>query len=564
MQHHSDKLVARRLTLLYSAALGTIALLAILGQLLVQELISRQRNDSSVINIAGRQRMLSQKLSKAALAASYWEGPDQRVARVEEMRTALLEWQRADAMLRGESAPQSNSPEVSALFAELEPARIAMVEACEFLLRQYESTGAEREGDHAALAALLQHEARFLDGMDRIVAQYESEARARVEGLQHVERALLAFTLLVLALEAAFVFRPAVRSIQETMRRYAQSEAGREQVTAQLETIFDSVPALILFLDREGGIIRVNKPGAELIGESMEKLRGSSVYQWFPEDAGRLREEDAWIFAHDSPRLGLLHFLRNTQGDVRWLRMNKVPYHDAAGSVTGTIMFAVDVSAHKRLEKRLMELQAEEERKLGYDLHDGLGQHLSGILYLSRRLENRLRGQDAPEAESAGEIVNLVKEAIETVRRMSQGLRPLGDEPRALVVALNDLTRRTQEITGIPCSFEESGTVLLFEADVAEHLFRIAQEAINNAIRHSSCQSIHVRLRQGDDATTLEVADDGIGMSAAALPKGRPAGRDADGLGLSIMEHRAELMGGAFSMESGPGGGTTVRCVLKV
>lgn len=552
--------VARRLTLLYCAALGCIALLAVLGQVVVQELISRQYSDSAVVNVAGRQRMLSQRIAKTALALRQSMVPAERAARREELSRALALWNSSHRALLGEEdgllGGVRNSPAITGMFAAIEPGRAGIAAACEALL-------ADTAHEAAEIEKILALEADYLVRMDEIVHQYELEARARVERLRDVERLLLALTLTVLGLEGLFVFRPAVRQIRETMRRYGASEAERELVTAELATILDTVPALILFHDREGRILRANKPGAEIIGEPLERLHGSSVYQWFPDDAERLREEDRWIFARNAPRTGLLHFLRNSQGDVRWLRMNKVPYHDLAGNVTAAITFAVDVSAHKRLEKRLMELRAVEERKLGYDLHDGLGQHLSGILYLSRRLENLLRGRAAAEAENAGEIVNLVKEAIETVRGLSQGLRPLGDDPRALALALTDLARRTREITGIDCSFVEKGTVLIFESDVAEHLFRIAQEAINNAIRHSGCRHIQVLLRQGDDQTSLEITDDGTGLDAAAWRRGRRIAQDPDGLGLSIMEHRAELMGATFAIEAAGGGGTTVRCALK-
>lgn len=551
---------ARRLTLLYCAALGTVALLSIIGQVFVQELISRQRTDSTVINVAGRQRMLSQRIAKASLAATQAGTSEEQERWETELADSLVLWRESHEVLI--SVPGENSLAIATMFDDLEPSRLGMLDACDRLMT------ALRE-DHPANAAsalqdLLTHETDFLARMDAIVFQYETEARDRVEGLRRIEGMLLGLTLTVLALEGLFVFRPAVNSIRRTMQRLAKSEVEREQIAAQLSTIFDSVPALILYHDREGKIIRVNKSGAEIIGESLYKLHGSSVYSWFPDDSQRFQQEDAWIYANGQARLGLLHYLRNSQGDVRWLRINKVPYRDHEQNVVGIIVFAVDVSAHKRLEKRLMELRADEQRRLGYDLHDGLGQHLSGILYLSRRMENRLRGQSAPEANDAVEIVNLVKQAIESVRDMSQGLRPLGDDPRALAEALAELARKTKDTTGIDCVFEESGRVLLFESDGADHLFRIAQEAVNNALRHSGCKRIRIRLTQGDEATTLEVTDDGNGMPASAWQGVRPTGRETEGLGLSIMEHRAELMGAGFSIEAGSGGGTVVRCTLKV
>jgi PAS domain S-box-containing protein len=560
-------LYIQRLTLRYCLALGTVALLAMGGQVLVQELISRQRADSSIINIAGRQRMLSQRITKAALAAARAETPDERSARTGELREALDLWTTSHEAITGTDAALhgngTNSATVVAMFAAMEPERAGMLAACEALLARL-SAGTPLSATDDALARLLANEPGFLDRMDAIVFQYEAEARARVERLRRVEWVLLSTTLVVLALEGLFIFRPAVASIRRTVARLVASEEDRAQMASELTTIFDTVPALILYHDREGRIIRVNKSGAEIIGESLYKLHLSSVYAWFPDDSRRYREEDDWIYENDQPRRDLLHYLRNSQGDVRWLRMNKAPYHDAEHRIIGIIVFAVDVTAHKRLENRLMGLRAEEQRRLGYDLHDGLGQHLSGILYLSRRLENRFRAKHAEDADSIGEIVRLVKESVTLVRSISKGLRPLNDDPHALAQALADLTAKTQESTGIACGFEEAGTVLLYDADVAENLFRIAQEAINNAVRHSGGTRIEVRLQQSDEETVLEVADNGKGLGATDWSHAHLRGQDPGGLGLGIMEHRAELMGGVLHVDSIPGTGTTIRCRLKV
>lgn len=558
----SQSFFPRRLTLLYILALGTVALLSIGGQVVVQELIGQQRADSTVINMAGRQRMLSQRIAKTALELQVSVTPET----VHELREALDLWEESHALLSsdeyGQGFAEKNSAVAREMYGEIEPARGAIAGAARALVSACES-GLKPGAD--AVAVVLQNEPVFLSGMDAIVGQYEAEATARVERLRRIEMLLITITLSVLTLEGLFIFRPAVRSIRRTFERLAASEEERETISAQLSDIFDSVPALILYHDREGRIIRVNRSGAEIIGESLYKLHGSSVYELFPGDTSRFREEDAWIYKHDQARLGLLHHIRNSQGDIRWLRMNKVPYHDRDQKVIGSIIFAVDVSAHKRLERRLMELRAEQERRLGYDLHDGLGQHLSGILYLSRRLENRLKGQATGEADNAGEIVNLVKESVETVRNMSKGLRPLGDEPTALSQALSELVSKTEESTGIPCLFKESGPVLMFEADVADHLYRIAQEALNNAVRHSGADRLSVRLTQGDEDTLLEVEDNGRGIPPSVWRRARSYGRDPEGLGLGIMEHRAELMGGRLEVvPRGEGSGTIVRCIVKV
>jgi len=560
-----EQIFAHRLTILYVLALGTVAILCIAGQILIQQMIGQQRADSTVINVAGRQRMLSQQISKAALALQIADSAEAQEARRKELGDALALWRLShDALTERDGAlgiHGENSEDVRQMFAALEEARAALAEAGEALsLREVQGTPAFGE----ALSAILAYEATFLLAMDAIVFQYEREATARVDRLRQAEWILLCITLVVLLLEALFIFRPVVKSIRRAFAQLAAAETQRAAMAAELSAIFDSVPALILYHDKEGKIIRVNRSGAEIIGESLYKLHGSSVYELFPGDTSRFEEEDAWIYAQDTPRLGLLHAIRNSQGDIRWLRMNKVPYRDLKQQVIGIIIFAVDVSAHKRLERRLMELRANEERRLGYDLHDGLGQHLSGILYLGRRLENRLRNKGIEEADNAGEVVKLVKESVEMVRTLSKGLSPLGDEPEALSRALAELATKTRDTIGIECRFEEKGTVLVFERDMAEHLYRIAQEGVNNALRHSEATAIHIRLEQGDDETVLEIEDNGIGLPEKHLRRARSHGRDPEGLGMGIMEHRAELLGGHFEVKGAEGQGVRIRCSVKL
>jgi signal transduction histidine kinase/FixJ family two-component response regulator len=217
---------AERLTWLYILALSAVACLSIAGQALVQWSLDRQLSDSTVVNLAGRQRMLSQRLTKAALARQRSSSPNEIAARNQEISEALAEWRQCDEGLRrGDSIlrlPGRNSPVVQEMLADLEPHFHAMETAAASLLR----------ADGSPLAALdevLSHESRFLVVMDAIVKQYEREARYRVAWLKGIERGLLLLTLLVLACEGLFVFRPAIRRLRSTA-------AAMEQSRQQMET----------------------------------------------------------------------------------------------------------------------------------------------------------------------------------------------------------------------------------------------------------------------------------------------------------------------------------------
>lgn len=547
----SPQVGTRRFTILYLSALAAVALLSVGGQVIVHSAIEQQVADSSLINVAGRQRMLSQRITKSALLLNPAERDEQGAGYDAELKTLLQEWMRGHEYL----VARENTVETEALLDVAEPLLSRMFALAEAVLT---SGGA----DENSLTALLGAEPQFLALMEQIVGRYEEEAAGRVARLRRIEYWLFTVTLAVLALEAAFVFRPAVARIRQSLERLQDSEAERALAHEELSTIFDSVPAMILHHDAEGRIVRANRMASEMMGESVYKLEGASVYRYFKDQEEQVREEDRLTLTTAKAQRGLLHYMRGTDGEVRWLRMNKMPYRDERYKVAGIIVFAVDVTEHKKLERSFMELRAEADRRLGYDLHDGIGQELSGILYLSKRMRDQLVARGADEAEMAGEIRDLVKQSVENVRNLSHSLCPLKDEPEALSRGLEELAKATAALGGLRCTFVEEGRVLLFEQDVAEHLYRIAQEAVNNAVRHSGATSIEIKLKQTDERTLLEVRDDGNG-NAVVMLKLKRDGRSGSGMGLSIMEHRAELVGGRFRIEKNEAGGSTVRCTVE-
>jgi signal transduction histidine kinase/CheY-like chemotaxis protein len=208
---------ARRLTILYIGALSAVALLSLAGQAVVQLHLDSQMSDSRVVNIAGRQRMLSQRIAKAALAADAATDPKQIAAARSELSDTLVLWERSHRGLQeGDpelGLPGKSSAEVQRLFAALEPSFRGMLAPAQRLAdaNLTEDSTPQRAAD---IAELLRHEQDFLTGMDAIVTQYAAEASQKVAQVKGIERGLLLVTLAVLVLEALFVFRPAVRRIR--------------------------------------------------------------------------------------------------------------------------------------------------------------------------------------------------------------------------------------------------------------------------------------------------------------------------------------------------------------
>ncbi len=245
MRIHSENIPrapSRRLTARYVVALSVVGLLSILGQVLVQFALMRQSSDSRVINIAGRQRMLSQKLSKAALAIQVATDPAVRRERLIELQSAGTLCERSHlGLLRGDAEmnlPGTNSAEVNRMFTEIEPHHQAMLEAAKGLLAAAarEGSGSPAGSDTARFVdRILAEEAAFLVGMNEIVFQYDREARARIDRLKQVELMLLSTTLIVLLLIGLVLFRPVVRKIGRTIAALERTDGELRRLNEELE-----------------------------------------------------------------------------------------------------------------------------------------------------------------------------------------------------------------------------------------------------------------------------------------------------------------------------------------
>lgn len=231
-----------RLSMLYIIALSTVALLAVLGQIVIQSALQQQSSDALVINVAGRQRMLSQRLSKAALTLVVFSDMQDRQQNSNELRAVVTLWKRSqEGLQRGDvvlGLPGNNSPMIQHLFAEIEPEYQSMLRASNTLLSLVDPPGTHTHAVSSAtllpsIHQILGAQANFLVGMDKIVTQYQQEAEEHVTRIKLIELTLFGLTLLVLLLEGLFVFRPAVGHLQQTFEDLLQANqrANRADVT---------------------------------------------------------------------------------------------------------------------------------------------------------------------------------------------------------------------------------------------------------------------------------------------------------------------------------------------
>ena len=221
-------------------------------------------------------------------------------------------------------------------------------------------------------------------------------------------------------------------------------------------------------------------------------------------------------------------------------------------SVANVLATAIE---RRGLEEELLNISSREQRHIGQDLHDGLCQQLVGIEFRNSVLVQQL--QDAPAAQAeAAKIGESIRDVTRQARSLARGLSPVQIEANGLMAALDALTANAAKLFCLSCSFECPRAVLVENPMVATHLYRIAQEAIGNANKHAQAKSIVLSLKQSDGDLTLTVKDNGHGFERGS--------RVTEGMGLRIMEYRADMIGAMLRVDSTIGKGTTVACRLKV
>jgi len=215
-----------------------------------------------------------------------------------------------------------------------------------------------------------------------------------------------------------------------------------------------------------------------------------------------------------------------------------------------------EIQQRQRLERELIEISEREQRRIGQELHDSLGQQLTGIAIMTKVLEQKLQRQDSGEASDAGEIAQLVNEAISQTRQLSRGLHPVALDEHGLMSALEALGATTQRVFGIACEFPCERPVAVKDTAVATHLYRIAQEAVTNAIRHGETSRIVLELTAARNRGMLTIENNG-----RDFPAERPTG---EGMGLKVMRYRAEMIGAVLDIGPAPTGGTRVTCAFDL
>jgi PAS domain S-box-containing protein len=337
-------------------------------------------------------------------------------------------------------------------------------------------------------------------------------------------------------------------------------EAPLLSMEAKYRALVEQIPAVVFMAYLDKGI------GEAYVSPQIETALGFSQSEWLedpvrwyqqihPDDKMRWSVEAAEMFLSGKP-LRSAYRVMARDGRVLWFQCEAKMIRREDGRPWFIHGVGFDITERKSLEEAILEISAREQRRIAQDLHDGLGQHLTGIAFMSKVLEEKLSDKSLPEAAEAAKIVGMVNQAIDNTRQLARGLHPVAAEPLGLMSALKKWAIEVEGLFHIGCSFQCERPLQIHDEHLATHLYRIAQEAVNNAIRHGKSRNIVIGLSGKNGAGLLTIQDDGDGF--AKKPASQP------GVGLSIMNYRADMVGGSLKVQPNEGRGITVTCMFPV
>lgn len=350
-----------------------------------------------------------------------------------------------------------------------------------------------------------------------------------------------------------------VRSVANVLAaaiRNDQADRALRDSESRLRAVVDTAVEGIITIDERGSIETINPSACRLFGYSREEVIGKNVKLLMPEPYQS--HHDTYIESYlRTGRARIIGIGREVVGMSKDRTTFPLDLSVSEFQVDEKRMFTGvvrDITNRRQLEREILEAAAQAQQRIGHDLHDGLCQELTGISFAMEVLGQKLAGRGAPETSSIRKVAELVDQSISHARDLAYGLQPVTLEASGLASALEELAAKTENLFGVACVFVSDGAVLVHDNVIATHVFRIAQEAIGNAIKHGKSQTILLELScQGDDLH-MAVTDDGVGVKHKA--------GDGKGIGMQTMVYRARTVGGTVEIHPGERGGTVVICTI--
>ena len=588
-----DQHTFNKLSRLYIIALSTIALSVIVSQVLVRKLLSDQEGDSRVVNIAGRQRMLSQKLTKDIVSLSVASSVENRNVLKNNLKETLNLWVVShNALQEGSDSlglPKKNSAKITAMFKNIDGSFKIIKQASNTIINAIEQEpGLQVNLLYDDINKVKQHENNFLVLMDGIVNQYDLEAKDKVNWLETLELLLMAITILLLLAEFLFIFWPAAKTVKNILsdlliaERRAKKMAydadvlsvAKEQSVKELRALSHAMDETLLFARTTptGMVIHMGNKFSRLF--KFNYANNTSFSKTISINENDQAFIDDVIAKHK--KIGWQGEIKATikSGDVIWLEMAIIPFNPTqekselliiASDITkrkaGQIeierltqaSFEERMSQQKIISSKIIESQEKEQNRIAKDVHDGLGQMLTGLKYNLESIDINNIDKTAVKIE---ELKVLTADIIKGVRTATFNLTPPELTDYGIAPAIAKLTKELAKLTGKQIVFfNKTDFNVRLDSLTEINIYRITQEAINNAIKYANSTHIIVSMSHSKKILSLVIDDNGKGFDPSNIKRIKTGD---GGMGMTFMRERISYINGRFFITSELGHGTRV------
>lgn len=580
----ADSISFKNLRRLYLFALLTIALTVLVSQFILQYNLNAQLSDSKIINTSGKQRMLSQKLTKELLILHFITDSSKIDIEKQKIDSILGKWKfNHEALVYGNEKlgfPKEKSALLNELYQSIQPYFEAMISASKQYL-QSKNAVKNTEEYEKLLAIVLANERVFLTKMNQIVEQYDQEALEKVTLQSKTEYGILLFTLLVLVLEFLFIFKPTNKKIEMLVSKLLTSERKalklayntevlseiKENSVKELKSLNYAMENTLLYcrVSPNGTLIHIGEKFSKLIyyNRSQADQRFSKVLTAIEKEQGTLDS----IIAKKSKSgwQGEITFT-NKEGNTIWLDLSMAPVTIKKGELE-LLIICFDITERKKAEQeverlniesseakinqqkiissKIIENQENEQNRIAKEIHDGIGQMLTGLKF---SLESINLDDKEKTAQKIEYLKQLSLDIIKGVRTATFNLMPPELSDHGIVSSLTKLCLELSKLTGKNISFyNKTGFDQRLESLIEINIYRLTQEAINNAIKYADSSHIIVQLSHSGSLLSIIIDDNGKGFDIQEVEKKR---NSESGMGLIFMKERVQYINGRVFINS--------------
>ncbi|MBB5034320.1 PAS domain S-box protein [Prosthecobacter vanneervenii] len=346
-------------------------------------------------------------------------------------------------------------------------------------------------------------------------------------------------------------------AVVEDITERKQVELNYLRELAYNQALVSHTSAFIAVLDLEGRFVHANSAFSATMGYAQEQIIGKTPWELgLMDEAETARSQERFarlMRGEENPPADSR--MRTKSGEWRYVEIRSTVTRKPDGTYDRIVVTGTDMTERNRLQQEVLRVVEQEQARVGHDLHDGVGQTMTGIVSLVEALESDLAGDTRQQAQR---IHELLRQSVSEVRRMSHGLSPTGVKYRGLVGALRLLAETVRTNFRTPCECNVDPAIAPQANDIETHLFRIAQEAVNNALRHGKPSQVKISLQQvGPKEAELRIEDDGAGMK-------KPKSGKKNGIGVRVMDYRANLIGARLTIKNKVKRGVVVTCRFDI